>query len=139
MNTQAVPQVHDRFKMLRLALRGNGAFSLVSGLILAVGARPIALFMGAGSTAVYLILGIALIIFGLDLFWVAAKDVIDRRLAWTAVILDIIWVVASYTLLLGGWLSLAPAGNWTIALLAEAVAVFAIWQIIGLRRSRAGS
>ncbi len=64
----------------------------------------------------------------------ASKEEIDRRLAWTAVILDIIWVVASYTLLLGGWLPLTPAGNWTIALLAEAVAVFAIWQTIGLRR-----
>ena len=135
MNTQVVQQVHDQFKTLRRAIRGNGTFSLTSGLILALGAKPIALFMGVGSTAVFFALGIALIIFGVDLFWVASKDAIDRRLAWTAVILDIVWVIASYTLLLGGWLPLTTAGNWTIALLAETVAVFAIWQYFGLRRS----
>ena len=139
MNTQAVQQVHDQFKTLRRAIKGNGVFSLTSGLVLALGAKPVAAFMGAGTTAVYLILGIALIIFGVDLLWVASKDAIDRLLAWTAVILDIIWVVASYTLLLAGWLPLTTTGNWTVALLAEAVTVFAIWQTIGLRRSRAGS
>lgn len=136
LNSAAVEQTQDQFSTLRRALRGNGTFSLISGLILVVGASPIATFMGLEATAVFRGLGIVLAIFGIDLFWVASKDVIDRRLAWTAVILDIIWVVASYSLLLGDWLSLTTAGNWTVALLAEAVAVFAIWQYIGLRRSR---
>jgi hypothetical protein len=139
MNTQlnptAVQQTRDQFSTLRRALRGNGTFSLVSGLILIAGASPIAAFMGLEATAVFRGLGIVLAIYGLDLFWVASKEAIDRRLAWTAVILDIVWVVTSYALLLGDWLSLTTAGNWTIALLAEAVAVFAIWQYIGLRRA----
>jgi hypothetical protein len=134
MSTQAVQQVNDRFRTLRRAIRGNGIFSLTSGLILVLGANSITAFMGLTATAVFRTLGIILVIYGLDLFWVAAKSEIDRRLAWTAVILDIVWVVASYTLLLGGWLPLTTAGKWIIALIAEAVAVFAIWQYIGLRR-----
>ena len=135
LNTQTVQQVNDRFTTLRRALRSNGVFSLVSGLILALGAQPISAFMGLAATAVFLTLGIVLILYSIDLFWVASRTEIDRRLAWTAVILDIIWVAASYTLLLGGWLPLTTAGNWTVALIAELVAIFAIWQYIGLRRA----
>lgn len=134
MNTQAVQQGEDRFGTLRRALQGNGAFSLTSGLVLALGAKSIAAFMGVGATAVFMALGIVLLIYGVDLFWVASKAEIDRRLAWTAVILDNAWVAGSYLLLLAGWLPLTVAGKWTIVLLAEVVSIFAIWQIIGLRR-----
>ena len=135
MNTQVVQQVHDQFKTLRRAIRGNGTFSSDKRPYPGPWGQTDCQFMGVGPTAVFLILGIALIIFGVDLFWVASKNAIDRRLAWTAVIFDIIWVVASYTLLLGGWLPLTTAGNWTVALLDKTVAVFAIWQYIGLRRA----
>lgn len=136
MSTQAVQQqVEDRFNTLRRAIQGNGAFSLTSGLVLALGAKPIAAFMGLEATAVFIALGIVLLIYGVDLFWVASKVEIDRRLAWTAVILDIFWVAGSYVLLLAGWLPLTVAGKWTIILLAEVVSIFAIWQYIGLRRA----
>jgi hypothetical protein len=55
-------------------------------------------------------------------------------LAQTGVVLDILWVLGSIILLFGGSLPLTLAGKWTIALLAEAVATFAILQTIGLRR-----
>jgi hypothetical protein len=134
MNTQAVQQGKDGFNTLRRAIQGNGAFSLTSGLVLALGAKPIAAFMGLGATAVFVTLGIVLLIYGADLFWVASKAEIDRRLAWTAVILDILWIAGSYLLLLAGWLPLTVAGKWTIVLLAEVVSIFAIWQYVGLRR-----
>lgn len=135
MNTQAVQQqVEDRFSTLRRALQGDGAFSFISGLGLALGAKPIVAFMGLETTAVFVTLGIVLLIYGVDLFWVASKAEIDRRLAWTAVVLDVFWIAGSYALLLADWLPLTVAGKWTIVLLAEVVSVFAIWQYVGLRR-----
>ncbi len=136
LNEQVNEQGQDRYLILRRALRGNGVFSELSGLVLALGAKPIASFMGIEGTAVLTGLGIVLMLYGIDLFWVASQPEIDRRLGWTAVYLDIAWVISSYTLLLAGWLPLTTAGIWAIALLAEVVGGFAIWQYVGLRRTR---
>ncbi|MCP4422934.1 MAG: hypothetical protein GY803_00435 [Chloroflexi bacterium] len=136
MNTQVVQQSQDRYGILRRAIQSNGAFSGLSGLVFALGGKAVAAFIGLDSSAVLTGLGIVLILYAVDLFWVASRPEIDRRLGWTAVILDIVWVVGSYAILLAGWPPLTLAGKWTIALLAEVVGVFAIWQYIGLRRAR---
>lgn len=137
MSTQtAVQHTQDRFSTLRRAIQSNGAFSALSGLVLALGGKTVAAFIGLESSAILTGLGIVLMVYAVDLFWVASRPEIDRRLGWTAVILDVAWVVASYAILLIGWPSLTVAGKWTIALLAEAVGIFAIWQYVGLRRAR---
>ena len=136
MHAQAVQQTKDRFSTLRRAMQSNGAFSGVSGLVLALGGKSVAAFIGLDSPAVLTGLGIVLILFAVDLFWAASRPEIARWMGWTAVILDVVWVVGSYAIILIGWPSLSVAGKWTVALLAEAVGVFAIWQAIGLRRAR---
>ncbi len=135
MSTQIIQQVHDPFRVLRRALQGNGTFSAMSGLVLAFGSKSAAAFLGLDAAPILLGMGVVLLLYAVDLFWVASRPEIDRRLGWTAVILDIVWVIASYALLLGGWLPLTVAGKWAIALIAEVVGIFAIWQYIGLRRT----
>lgn len=124
----------DSSHFLRQALRGNAIFSGISGLTSLLAASSLTNFTGIEQTAVFPILGLILIPYGLLLFWVARQPVLNVRLAKTAVVLDILWVIGSIILLIGGWLPLTLAGKWTIALLAEAVATFAILQTIGLRR-----
>ena len=127
---------HTADQVLRLALRGNGSFSLLSGLILAAAARPVSVLLGVEPPAILLILGIVLIIYGIDLFWVASRPEIDTRLATAAVVLDVLWVLGSAALLLTGLVSLTAAGVWAVIIVADIVALFAIWQGYGLWRMR---
>lgn len=49
---------------------------------------------------------------------------------------DLAWVGISYGILLAGRPELTTGGSWTVAILAEIVALFALAQYLGLRRSR---
>jgi hypothetical protein len=135
MHTQITQTVQES-KLLRQALRGNGVFSAISGLTLIIAVRPIAAFMGLAWPLALTITGLVLLPYAAVLFWATSQAEIDPRLAKTAVVLDGLWVIGSILLLLTDWLNLSVAGNWTVALLAEAVLTFAILQALGLRRAR---
>ena len=135
MHTQITQTVQES-KLLRQALRGNGVFSAVSGLTLIIAARPIAAFMGLAWPLALTITGLVLLPYAAVLFWATSQAEIDPRLAKAAVVLDGLWVIGTILLLLTDWLNLSVAGNWTVALLAEAVLTFAILQALGLRRAR---
>jgi hypothetical protein len=49
-------------------------------------------------------------------------------------LLDIAWVTGSILLLASGLVPLSTARKWSIAILADIVALFALLQFIGLRR-----
>ena len=68
------------------------------------------------------------------LFFVAGRD-FERTGAKLAIELNIIWVIVSYAGLIFGWFSVNLAGKWAIALIAEAVMIFAIIEFIALRRT----
>jgi hypothetical protein len=135
MHTQITQTVQES-KLLRQALRGNGVFSAISGLTLIIAVRPIAAFMGLAWPLALTITGLVLLPYAAVLFWATSQAEIDPKLAKTAVVLDGLWVIGSILLLLTDWLNLSVAGNWTVALLAEAVLTFAILQALGLRRAR---
>lgn len=135
MRTQIV-QSTQKSKLLRQALRGNGIFSAVSGSILVLAAKPLATFMGLAWPLALTITGLILLPYAALLIWATSQPQVDHRLAKTAVVLDAGWVIGSILLLLTDWLNLSVAGNWTVALLAEAVLTFAILQAVGLHRAR---
>jgi hypothetical protein len=56
---------------------------------------------------------------------------------WMVIGGDLLWVVASYAILLAGRPALTTAGSWSVGILAEIVALFAVIQFVGLRRLRA--
>jgi hypothetical protein len=134
-STQSITKNNQGSNLLKNALRGNALFSGTSGLVALAAAQSLAAFTGINPPIIFVVLGIALILYAVDLWWVASRETINRRFAWAAIILDVLWVVGSIAILLSGWLPLTVAGSWTIALLAEAVAIFAVLQFIGLRRS----
>ncbi|HEX6385803.1 MAG TPA: hypothetical protein VF177_14130 [Anaerolineae bacterium] len=134
MKTQSLDETGDRSNLLRQSLRGNGLFSALSGLVFLFGARPLADFMGLPWPAVLVTIGLVTILYAGLLFWMTAQPAINRSFARTTIVLDASWVIASIAILLAGWPPLSVAGKWTVALLAEVVALFAILQSVGLRR-----
>ena len=125
--------------LLKRALRGNAAFSVVSGAVLVVEAPFLAPVMGIPAPLALTVTGIVLLPFGLLLWWLAGREELARTVGWIAIELDVLWVAGSIALLLSGWLPLTTAGNWIIALVADAVAMFAVLQYLGVRRLATGS
>jgi hypothetical protein len=138
MNVQSTSQVqtssqtvhtdtkHER--LLRRAMRANAGFSGISGLVSLLGATVLATFTGIPLVTVFRVLGVVLILYALDLFWITSREKINVGFGITAVILDIAWVIASAILLLGDFIPLTIAGKWVILLLAEVVSIFAFVQ-----------
>ena len=128
----AVNTMNDR--LLRTALRGNGVFSAVSGAMMVVASRPLAEFIGLAWPSALLIIRVLTLLYALDLFWFTSRETINMTFAWLTIILDVAWVVASVVLLLADPLGFTVAGKWFIGLMAEAVALFAVVQWLGVRR-----
>lgn len=124
----------DPSRLLRLALRANAAFSIVSGAALLAGARPIAGFIGHGRAADLAAVGGALLGFAAWLLWIAARPEISRGGARLAVALDLGWVLLTAVVLAAG--SFNAAGRTVAVVVALLVADFALFQFLGLRRLR---
>ena len=133
MNTQTQINL-DRSVLLRRALWGNAFFCGASGLWLTLAAWPISQFLGVPYPLIFLGLGLGL----LGYAFVVYRNVIQSSLApgfvRLSIVLDILWVISSYVLLFTGWIQFSIAGWWAVAVVADAVAVFAVWQFVGLRR-----
>ena len=135
MNQKTLTNTHNPAdRLLRNSLRGNGLFSGMSGLAALLLTRPLTHFTGLEQPIIFTILGIGLLIFSVDLFWFAARKTLNQKLVWAIILADVAWVLGSIIILLTGTPALTVAGNWLVAILAEAVAAFAIAQYIGLRR-----
>lgn len=134
-NTQTLNSEKPKSTLLLKGLRGNAIFSTLSGAAALIAAPTLSTFTGITPPAVFYVLGIVLLIYAVDLWWVSSKDPIDMRFAWAAIILDILWVLGSVFILFFGLLPLTVAGRWTVFFLAEIVAIFAIIQYIGVRRA----
>ncbi len=132
--SQSIKEIKDQSSLLKNAVRGNALFSGLSGTVALLGAQSLAIFTGIDLPVVFYVLGIVLIIYAVDLWWVSSREPIDRRFAWAAIILDILWVIGSFAILISGWPVLTIASRWALFFLAEIVGIFAILQYIGLRR-----
>ena len=133
-NTQSLQEGTNNSNLLRKALQGNALFSGLSGLASFFAAQWLAQFTGIYEPLVFVVLGVILIVFAVDLAWLASRESPDRRLVWVVILLDVAWVAGSAAILMTDLVPLTVSGRWAIALLAEVVAVFALLQYIGLRR-----
>lgn len=134
MQTQSISttQSDSRALFLRRALQANALFSLISGLAFIIASGAVAQFLGPNIPGwVVLAVGVGLLPFGFLVYRAAANDLQQARMIS---VMDIAWVVGSFLLLGLGWSLFTVAGRWFVGLQAEAVATFAILQLIGLRR-----
>jgi hypothetical protein len=117
-------------------LLSNAAFGVVCGVICLVWARPLAAAFGGAPPMILTVLGVGLLLFAAELAWIAHRMPENRRVLTIIFALDVAWVIASALLLLAGWIPFTPGGTWTVILVADVVAVFAVLEFIGLRRMR---
>jgi len=91
-------------------------------------------FLGLPDKVSLAILGVSLIVYATVLWFNARRPKIRITDAWVTVVMDAVWVLGSYTMILVIPFSLA--GKWVVALVAELVLAFAVWQWLGIRRIR---
>ena len=120
---------------LRFALLGDAAASGATGLLMAAGSAPLAellslprpLLIGAG----FFLLPYAAII-----AWLGMRTSVMKLAVWAVIAINATWVVESMLLLLLGWVQPNTLGIVFIVAQAAAVAVFAEFQFIALRKAR---
>ena len=128
----------DPSTLLRRALVANALFSAASGAILALGARPVASFLGVDAFLFLTGTGVMLLLYAVGLYYVATQPTVNHTAAWLAVALDLVWVAGSAAILLGGSLPLTNGGKWAVGIVAEVVFLFAVFQYLGVRRLGVG-
>ncbi|AYY12110.1 hypothetical protein EF847_04695 [Actinobacteria bacterium YIM 96077] len=127
-----------RTPLLRWALAVDGAVSAVNGLIYVALAAAVGGLLGLPATLLVPV-GAFLILYGAGLAVMSGRSRL-RALAVLAVVeLNAIWVVASLVVAATGWFDPSTIGVVWIVLQAAVVAGFAVAQLAGLRRARAGA
>jgi len=127
-------EIEESQGLLKGALIGNAMFSGLSGAAILLANRWLVKFLGLPDKVSLAILGVSLIVYATVLWFNARRPKIRITDAWVAVVMDAVWVLGSYTLILVVPFSLA--GKWVVALVAELVLAFAVWQWLGIRRIR---
>ena len=120
--------------LLRNALYGNSIFCTTSGLAFTLFSGPIAAFLGLSVSWIILVLGIGLMLYGIEVFIFARKESISEGFAKLVIGADLAWVLGSAVLIFTNLVAFTPPGKWGIAIIADIVLAFAIVQYMGLRR-----
>ena len=119
---------------VRPILYANAIFSTLSGLEFALASKFIASLIGIDNSLIILDLGLALVGFGLFLFYKASRPVITRGFVLFLIIADSLWVLASILLLLTNWVPFTLEGKWVVGIKAIIVDIFASLQFFKWRR-----
>jgi hypothetical protein len=119
---------------LQKALLVNAGISSLSGLTCLLANEQLTSLMGLNSSLYLYIVGAGLVVFGADVAFAALKCINKPIIIKSIIVADIGWVVGSLALVLLAphWFSIE--GIILIDFVALMVAVFATFQIIGLRR-----
>jgi hypothetical protein len=130
----AIPaqRVSDGGRLLRFALKVDAVVSGAVGALLAAGGTALAGPLGA-SAAFLVTIGVLLVGYAMVLYFFAARPAISRRVAWAAVVINILWVLASIDVATTG---LTRVGVGFVLAQAAAALVFADLEVLGLRRAR---
>lgn len=130
-----MPFVHSP-NLLRTALFADAIASGATGLLGIAGAGflagllhiPESLLLGAGLILVPFVALVA---------YTATRRVIPRLAAQTIVEINMVWTIASFVVLLSGWIAPNALGIVFIAGQALAVLAFGVLQFVGLRQAHA--
>jgi hypothetical protein len=120
--------------LLRTALRANAAFSTATGIGMLLAPAAAGALLGVDAPWVLRGIGLALLIFAVDLVWFSRSERTLRTIGQAAVAGDAAWVLGTLALatLMPGLLS---TSGWMMAAgVALAVGGFAVAQALGLRR-----
>ncbi|HNP72631.1 MAG TPA: hypothetical protein PKK15_16030 [Kouleothrix sp.] len=125
---------HDPARLLRRTLFADALFSTLGGAGMLLAAGPIAAWLGLGAGWPIALIGLDVLILGVWIGYEARRTPIAAGRVRLMLALNIAWVVASVLLLLFDPFGLTTAGKWAVAGLADAAAVVALLEYLGLRR-----
>lgn len=111
---------------LRRAVRSNALFCSLSGAAIAAFSGSLPGILGAGPARFYLVLGVFLVLYGIQLFFLSRRARIRRLEGILVVAGDVVWVVGSVVVAAAGILT--PEGLALVLATAAVVAGFAVWQ-----------
>lgn len=123
--------------LLRAALVSNAAFSLVSGLLLALVPASVAALFSYDQTGLLRAVGLGLVAFSLQVAFTGQRARVRPLEVLFISLADLSWVVGSLVLLILFPKSFSLTCSWLFAGVAVVVAVFGVAQLIGLHRSLA--
>ncbi|MCC5886558.1 MAG: SRPBCC family protein [Gammaproteobacteria bacterium] len=120
---------------LRRALIANAAFSASCATALLAAPEPVVAWLGLGPPLLLAAVGVGLLAFAADLLHQATRP---RLLTWRALyasLADLLWVIATATLLLIAPNLVSEAGAILLLAVAAVVLAFGIWQLLGIDRA----
>jgi hypothetical protein len=118
---------------LRNVLLLDAVLTGVNGLAYVVAAAALGTLLGP-STAVIVGLGVFMLAYAAVAAWLGTRRPVSRLAVGLIADGNIVWAVASVTVVAFGWLGLTTAGTaWTL-MQAAPVAAFAALQVAALRR-----
>jgi len=120
---------------LRRVLLADAAVSLVTGLVMALGASPLAPLTGL-PTALLVPAGLALLPYAAFLVWLATRAAVPAAALWLPIALNLLWALDCAWIAFGGAFLPSVLGLVFVGVQALAVLVFAELEFTGLRRVR---
>jgi hypothetical protein len=135
-STMATQTLSPTANPARLPLQVDGAFCAVSGLLFTLDAEAIRAFTGLELSTPIFLLGLILLTYGIGLWWFTTYRRIERPMVLAVIALNVLWIVGSVLLLEFDPLHFSSKGRWAVLILADVVALLAIWEYIGLRRMK---
>ena len=121
-------------ELIRRAFKLNAVLSLLTGSALVALPGFLGRWIGFEMPLLYIAIGIVVLIFAADVWWVATRP--NVRSDWGRLIfaLDVAWVVASVVVLVAFAPTFTTVGMALITGTAVVVAGFALAEFVGLRR-----
>lgn len=123
-------------KTLTRTLYANAGFSGGTGLAMIVAADPLSRWLGIPFWLTVAV-GAALLPFAIAVAGVARN--LRTRAVKSVIVADVAWVVGAAAVIIGSPRSMSSAGLWALGLVTIAVADFALFQYLGLRRAEAAA
>src|SRR4029453_1330819 len=123
---------------LRRVLLIDASSCIASGLLSVFGSRALGRALGLPDDLL-LYAGLSLFPFAAFLIYLAVSKAFSRATVWAAILLNALWVLDSFLLLLTGWVTPTEFGYVFVVAQALGVAMLATLEYVGLRKSEAAS
>jgi hypothetical protein len=124
--------------LLRQALLSDAVTSLACGLLMLLGAGPLAGLLGLPEALLRLAGGF-LLPYAMLIAYLGMRREMQRPLVWAVAIGNAVWAIDSILLLMSGWVEPTRAGYAFVIGQALVVLMYAELQVVGLRRSQAAA
>ena len=122
--------------LLRQALVADATTSAAFGLMMLIGAGSLSGIFGLPEMLLRLA-GLVLLPYAAFIGWLGLREEILKPVGWAVVLGNVLWAADSLLLLVSGWVAPTSAGYAFVIAQALVVLMYAEFQFVGLRRSRA--